>query len=95
MPLSLLCACGTAPCEPFNFASMGCCPKSITRPIVHRLPSNNCSSLWQVEAIKQRPDVQLVTLTRDNRDRETQAVLAELQRRLQTSGGGSGGRGGG
>lgn len=74
---------------------MGCCPKSITRPIVHRLPSNNCSSLWQVEAIKQRPDVQLVTLTRDNRDRETQAVLAELQRRLQTSGGGSGGRGGG
>ncbi|KAI7844848.1 hypothetical protein COHA_001502 [Chlorella ohadii] len=49
----------------------------------------------QVEAIKQRPDVQVITLTRENRDRETQAVLAELQRRLQSRGGSGGGSDGG
>lgn len=50
----------------------------------------------QVEAVEARPDVELVTITKESRDRDVQRVLETVRQRLGLGGGGGGGsRGGG
>lgn len=41
----------------------------------------------EAEAVKQRPDVTVLSLTRENRDRQAQAVLAAVRQQLQLGGG--------
>lgn len=39
--------------------------------------------LWQVEALKRRPGVRVVSITREDRDRKMREVLAALQTALR------------